>query len=803
MTTETLTIIVEEDLLDISTNEKGITLIQNIGITGPAGPSVWGPITGTLSNQTDLQSALNAKQNTLVSGTNIKTLNGTSILGSGDLVISGGGSPTWGSITGTLSNQTDLQSALNAKLDDSQATSAGLDLLGATLSNQKIILSIPDSMDDLAGVISDIQHGSRSGGALHADATTSVSGFMSNTDKTKIDSVQSGATANSSDATLLTRANHTGTQLAATISDIQTTISNNAAVTANTAKVTNATHTGDATGATALTLATVNSNVGSFGTATAVPVQTVNGKGLTTALSNVAIAIPSNQVTDFTEAAQDATGAMIDTSLVYNDTTPLLSRAALTGHIVASAGSNATTLGSFTIAQLNTAVSDADVSVTSHTHLLAAGATDVTVTAANLNILDDGLNTTLHFHDSDRARANHTGTQLAATISDFSSAADARVVAGITGKQNTLVSGTNIRTINGNTLLGSTDLVISGGGSSVNIIGVVPSSDQSDWAPSGFSTGTTIIKLQPTTNSFISGLVGGTTDQDVTMINDSAFVVMIIEEDASSTAANRFKRDTGSYVILPQESIRFIYNATLSRWLKLNISRDLFEVGTRTQLTLPNTTTTVSNTGLHSVATTATISNLLSTATPTDDFQEYTAFQVSNSTASASADVRSSSAWALRGATTNRQGFLHTGRVRFTALGATGAVYAGLINSTAAITGQPSAIINCLLLGAQSGQTTLRIFFASASLGTPIDLGANFPVPSATAAYEYVFYSNGGGTQVEYMVRRLDTRQVAQGSLTTTLPVNTAGLGHRLAAAVGLTAAANTAQANYLLTVGL
>ena len=39
------------------------------------------------------------------------------------------------------------------------------------------------------------------------------------------------------------------------------------------------------------------------------------------------------------------------------------------------------------------------------------------------------------------ARANHTGTQTAATISDFSTAADARVVAGITGKQNTSEKG--------------------------------------------------------------------------------------------------------------------------------------------------------------------------------------------------------------------------------------------------------------------------------------------------------------------------------------------------------------------------
>src|SRR5574338_682911 len=57
-------------------------------------------------------------------------------------------------------------------------------------------------------------------------------------------------------------------------------------------------------------------------------------------------------------------------------------------------------------------------SAVGHTHVLA-NITDVTITATNLNTLDDGVNTTLHFHDSDRARANHTGTQLKATISDF------------------------------------------------------------------------------------------------------------------------------------------------------------------------------------------------------------------------------------------------------------------------------------------------------------------------------------------------------------------------------------------------
>jgi hypothetical protein len=69
------------------------------------GSATWGGITGTLSSQTDLQTALNAKQATLVSGTNIKTINSTSLLGSGDITISGA-SPytTVGNAAGILVN---------------------------------------------------------------------------------------------------------------------------------------------------------------------------------------------------------------------------------------------------------------------------------------------------------------------------------------------------------------------------------------------------------------------------------------------------------------------------------------------------------------------------------------------------------------------------------------------------------------------------------------------------------------------------------------------------------------------------
>ena len=89
---------------DGTTNYNSLNYVGTVSVG-------WGSINGTLSSQTDLQTALNGKQASLVSGTNIKTINSTSLLGSGDIALAS----SWGSISGTLSSQTDLQSALNAK----------------------------------------------------------------------------------------------------------------------------------------------------------------------------------------------------------------------------------------------------------------------------------------------------------------------------------------------------------------------------------------------------------------------------------------------------------------------------------------------------------------------------------------------------------------------------------------------------------------------------------------------------------------------------------------------------------------
>ena len=67
--------------------QKNIYTMQDIIDTAGGGGTAWGDITGTLSSQTDLDTALNGKQATLVSGTNIKTINSTSLLGSGDVSV--------------------------------------------------------------------------------------------------------------------------------------------------------------------------------------------------------------------------------------------------------------------------------------------------------------------------------------------------------------------------------------------------------------------------------------------------------------------------------------------------------------------------------------------------------------------------------------------------------------------------------------------------------------------------------------------------------------------------------------------
>ena len=147
--TEVVSLLVKYITPDGRLTREGFALFTSLARTLSGGAVSWGDIDGAIGDQTDLQTALNgkspashnhsyptlddlptlgtaaaadvgdfaatshghtqaevldlvadlaAKQVALVSGTNIKTINGATILGAGDLVVSGGGgyvSPLW------------------------------------------------------------------------------------------------------------------------------------------------------------------------------------------------------------------------------------------------------------------------------------------------------------------------------------------------------------------------------------------------------------------------------------------------------------------------------------------------------------------------------------------------------------------------------------------------------------------------------------------------------------------------------------------------------------------------------------
>lgn len=133
-----------------------------------------------------LQTDIEGKQDTLVSGTNIKTINGESVLGSGDIVISGGGSTDWNDIT----NKPTIPSA--------QGGSSG--------TNVQYIYSSKDSLNYRSvasqrlvqkGGYTSMEYwywGQSEKEATIMDfpyATSSNGGSMSPSDKTKLDSIPS------------------------------------------------------------------------------------------------------------------------------------------------------------------------------------------------------------------------------------------------------------------------------------------------------------------------------------------------------------------------------------------------------------------------------------------------------------------------------------------------------------------------------------------------------------------------------------------------------------------------------------
>lgn len=174
------------------------------------------------------------------------------------------------------------------------------------------------------------------------------------------------------------------------------------------------------------TLATVNSNVGSFGTASNVSTVTVNAKGLVTAASNTSIQIAESQVTnlvsdlagkqptgnyitaltgDVVAAGPGSVSGTIQTNVVTNAKLAQMAANTLKGN---NTGVTANALD-LTVSQVNTMLGD----------VTTIGAFNNTSTANGLDISGNTLS--LHAADGTNPGAVSTGTQTLAGDKTFSS----------------------------------------------------------------------------------------------------------------------------------------------------------------------------------------------------------------------------------------------------------------------------------------------------------------------------------------------------------------------------------------------
>ena len=219
----------------ISTNptiSKGDVGLGNVNNTSDANKPI----------STATQNALNQKQNTLVSGTNIKTINGTSILGSGNLEIQSGiqsiPTATAGSIGGIKIGFTESgknypvelssggQAFVNVPWTDTNttynnATTSTAGLMSAadktklegiateankyvhpTTSGNKHIPAGGSSGQILRWASDGTAQWGNDNNTTYSVATSSSNGLMSSTDKAKLDGIASGANKTTVDSTL-------------------------------------------------------------------------------------------------------------------------------------------------------------------------------------------------------------------------------------------------------------------------------------------------------------------------------------------------------------------------------------------------------------------------------------------------------------------------------------------------------------------------------------------------------------------------------------------------------------------------
>jgi hypothetical protein len=206
----------------------------------------------------------------------------------------------------------------------------------------------------------------------------------------------------------------------------------------------------------------------------------------------------------------------------------------------------------------------------------------------------------------------------------------------------------------------------------------------------------------------------------------------------------------------------------------------------------PSTSNTVNANGMPRTAVGTTSTSALATTNLSTSMRRWR--MTSAATIEAVAEERSAGWVCWRGNTEGLGGFTYVNRLSLTTLQPTGMGFFGLYGSTSALatTLLLSAVVNAIGIGFQRGTHANWQIVHNSGSGSPtlINLGASFPVDSATNALTLFLYAAPNATSVWIRVVEEVSGTVAEVELTTNLPAATQLLSPRNYMSTGSTAAA-------------